>query len=123
MWPYWGQGLADAADRLSDRAEGDAWTQWIYGVLFAAVPAALGVCILVARSATLPGRGGALQLHGSAAIAAGLFWLGIAAFAHFQYFWGISRRLGPLSEPGKALSALLISGSIFYVIFYFFVRM
>lgn len=108
------QQIFDLADALTSPPSGDKAQMWIAGVVFALVPLTYGtLCCATGHAKTLNitlrgfqpiGRGLLLDIHGGSAISMGVFFLFVASFMHFQWFWGNHPKLVYYHEIGKYLS-------------------
>lgn len=97
--------------------EGGRLQMWLGGVVLAAFPAVYGLRCLVLQRAILPSRFGLWTATNSAAIAAGIAYLGLGGYLHFHWFWGLHRRLSPLCGLGKTASLVAIGGGLMYLCF------
>src|SRR5665647_1639291 len=117
------QQIFDVAETLTQPPDGDNKAQmWIAGVVFATVPLIYGiVCCATSHAKTINmtlrgfrpiGRGLFLDIYGSSAISFGVFFICLACFMHFQWFWGNHPKLVYYFEIGKYLSVVGIIGAL-----------
>ena len=99
------RGFQDLLDR---HPVGGAAKMWLSGVGLALLPAVYGVQCLWTRTGSLGTLIWRTTVHGGPAIALGLGWIGVGAFLHFHFFFGLHPRLRVHSRMGK-LAALIVA--------------
>lgn len=114
--------LLDAASNLEGPPQGGSAEAWIYGVGVALPAFAYGVFCSIAHRAWFvnvalkgfqPFPPGILrEWVGRPAIALGIMFIGIGAFAHFHWFWSNFPRLAPYYEIGKLASLVVLIGGL-----------
>lgn len=92
---------------LEAQPQGGRTTMWIGGVGLALLPTIAGIQCLVTRKAALGSALWHRTLEGGAAIALGLGWIGVGAFLHFHFFFGLHATLSAHSYAGKKLALLV----------------
>jgi hypothetical protein len=107
----------DVAEDLADAPSGGRFHMWLLGVGLALIPFGYGVRCLLTGHARFLGRGSSLNLEGSAAVAMAIAYIAIGVFIHAHWFWGMHRRLEPLSYPLKVLAALAFLGGFGYTMY------
>jgi hypothetical protein len=103
---HWLGGASSIGDGLDGPPEGDAFAQWILGVIFPALIGIGGVVFLVR------------QTYGF-----GTFVAFFAAFLHFHYFWGLTEEHVYVSVLGKNIAALGMILCFAYGMYVFIFRM
>jgi hypothetical protein len=89
---------------LEAQPQGGRATMWIGGVGLALLPAFAGIQALVSQRGTWGTTLWRRTLEGGPAIALGIGLLGVAAFLHFHFFFGLHPRLCAHSYAGKKLA-------------------
>jgi hypothetical protein len=118
-----GEEYIDFADDLTGYPPQSTWAKWVGGVVLPLLPLWVAINCWVTQKGFFPGFSGRrfghgfsrYDLTGTQAIILGFLLLGIAAFIHFHYFWGNSRKLWTFMEFGKIISGLLAVGCILYL--------
>jgi hypothetical protein len=105
----------DAAEDLAYEPEGGRVKMWLMGVVAASVPIAYGIYCFHTGQATLVGQNSSMELNGPSAKALAIAIIAISGFMHFHWFWGLNRKLLPLSPLGKLFSAIIFIISIGYM--------
>jgi hypothetical protein len=103
---HWLGGASSIGDGLDGPPEGDAFAQWILGVIFPVIIGIGGVVFLVR------------QTYGF-----GTFVAIFAAFLHFHYFWGLTEEHVYVSVLGKNIAALGMILCLAYGMYVFIFRM
>ena len=88
---------------------------WLMGVAAASVPIAYGTYCFHRGQALLVGQNTSMELNGPAAKSLAIAIMAIGGFMHFHWFWGLNRKLLPLSPLGKLFSAIIFIISIGYM--------
>ncbi len=114
MFRFRGSG-SDAYDLASPPDVGPV-KRWIYGVVLAAVPVGVGIYCLIVGRAWLFGRGGVLVLHGAAAVAAAIAYIGAGALLHLHFFCAGQRKLWRAARIGKPIAALMLVGGLVWAL-------
>jgi hypothetical protein len=108
----------DDAEELAYAPSGGRLKMWLVGIGVALIPLWYGFRCVQTEHARLWGEHGTdLDVNGSAAIALGIAYMAIGAFIHFHWFWGLNRRLEPLSVLLKLLTLLVFLGSFGHAIY------
>jgi hypothetical protein len=111
-----GEEYIDMADDLTGYPPQSGYAKWVGGAVLPLLPLWVAINCWVTQKGFVPGyRGSRYDLTGTQAIILGFLLLGIAAFLHFHYFWGNSRKLWTFMEFGKIISGLLAVGCILYL--------
>ena len=100
------RGAPAFAEQFDGPPEGDGWTMWIGGVVFAVLAALPAVFAII----------------GSRYVTA-LFFLSFGLILHFHYFWGLHPKLCGLSELAKNIAAVGMIFPILYAFYYVLVYM
>ena len=91
---------------------------WLLGVGLAMVPSGYGVSCLVSGQARLWGSNDSeLDLNGSAAVGLAVAYIGVGAFIHFHWFWGLHSRLLQFSQVFKTIAVVAFLGGIGYMFY------
>jgi len=93
-------------DLLDARPRGGRATMWLGGVGLALLPVLYGIHCLVTRKGELGTLLWPSAVEGGAAIALGLGWIGVGAFLHFHFFFGLHPRLDAHSRAGKRVALI-----------------
>lgn len=96
------------SDLLDARPRGGRATMWLGGVGLALLPVCYGASCIVTGKGELGTTLWKSTVEGGAAIALGLGWIGVGAFLHFHFFFGLHPRLTAHSRTGK-LVALVVA--------------
>jgi len=107
-----GDNIAQEIDRWSDPPPQTFWAKWVGGIFIPLLLTGYTAHAIILKTATMPGRGACLDLHGTDAVLFDCTVLSLAFFLHTHYFWGNQERLAKYSEGGKILA--LLSFCIFY---------
>lgn len=114
--PRDGRRTRSFEDLLDARPRGGPATRWLCGVGLALLPVSYGIHCLVTRKAQFGTRFWPTTVDGLGAIALGLGWIGVGAFLHFHFFFGLDGRLERHSREGKkvalvaACAGLMVAG-------------
>jgi len=98
------------------RYSGDFYAKWFGGAFAPAFLLSLAVLCWLRRSGTLPGRyGRGLSLRGTAAVALGFAWLGLAVFLHSHLFLANTRSMWKFADSGRATGLIVFLFALAYV--------
>jgi hypothetical protein len=89
---------------LEAQPQGGRATMWIGGVGLALLPVIGGIQTLVSQQGTLGTTLWRRTLEGGPAISLGIGLIGVGAFLHFHFFFGLHPRLREHSHAGKKLA-------------------
>lgn len=95
---------------LDARPVGGPVKMWLAGVVLAALPVAYGFQCLWTGTGTFGTTLWRTTIEGGPAIALGLGWIGVGAFLHFHFFFGLHPRLVAASRRAK-LVAMIVAGA------------
>ena len=108
--------VCDAED-FAYHPSGGPVKQWTAGCVLAAVPVFYGLFCLNRGYTTVFGKGGSTEATGEAGFWFAIAYIALGAFLHFHYFWGLSSRLWPYSQPLNVLSLMTLLPSLVYSLF------
>ena len=112
----------DDAEDLAEGPSGGRVSQWLAGVILAAVLITYGIICIHRGHATLFGsRVANLDVTGKAGFWLAVSYIAVGSFLHFHYFWGLSERLWRFSQAGKFASVLVFLPSFLYALYLIFV--
>jgi hypothetical protein len=121
------RNLFDLASELGGPPQGGPVEAWFYGVMIAGPLFVYGLICVITRHAWFlslrlkglpPQESGIFhEYDGNHAIAIGALYVGIASFAHFQWFWSNHPTLYRYYEIGKLASLAILVSSIGWWIF------
>jgi hypothetical protein len=94
-------------DLFEGQARGGMPTMWLAGVVMALLPFLYGVRCIITKQGDLGTTLWPAEVHGGAAVALGLGWIGLAAFIHFHFFFGLHPGLRPYCRGGKTIALVL----------------
>ena len=88
-------------------------SKWLVGVGVALVPAMYGMYCILTGSAIWPSDpetgGGTLEVHGTAAVAVGVAFIGAGLLIHAHWFWDEHSRYPFVAVPLKTFAVLAIT--------------
>lgn len=88
---------------LAYSPSGGRGTQLIVGIGLALIPAILGAWGIWQRKAFFLGRGDGMWIEGEPALWLSGVYLGVAAFVHFHWYWGLVPAWR-ISQTGKGIA-------------------
>jgi hypothetical protein len=116
LWKQYPLDRPGSSDLAYAPAGGPA-KQWLAGAFLAAIPVIYGILCMLDGHATFFGRDQIVDFTGAAAFWLAMAYIGIGAFIHFHFFWGLSERLWRFSQVGKGVALLVFLPSFFYAIY------
>ena len=99
-------------DLLDAVPRGGAMTRWFGGVALASIPFSYGARCIVTGTGELGKFIWPNEVHGVAAVALGVGWIGVALFLHFHFFFGLHPTLMKQSRRAKLISASIAGAGL-----------
>jgi hypothetical protein len=96
-------------DLITAQPRGGVPTMWLGGIGLALLPLTYGISCVVTQRGELGTMIWPSEVQGAPAIALGVGWIGVGAFLHFHFFFGLHQRLRAFSRRGKSI-ALMVAG-------------